>query len=499
VFADWHPACSIRVLVRDGEVLLNYMGGAWIPAASARSVEVENPATGDVLCRVPLSGQEDVDRAVTVAAQAWATWRRVPPVLRARALFRFKNLLERNFEELARTITLEHGKTLDEARASVRRGIENVEHACAVPTLMMGETLEDVAAGIDCETFRQPIGVFAAITPFNFPAMVPLWFWPYAVATGNTFIVKPSELVPLSQQLLFEMAHEAGFPAGVVNLVHGDAEAAQALIEHPGVAGVSFVGSSPVAREVYRAAAAQGKRVQAFGGARNHVVVMPDADLGRTVETAVESCFGCAGQRCLAGSVIVAVGDVYDDLAGRLVDAARRISVGSGLEPGVTMGPLASGRHLDRVCSLIQQGVDDGAELLLDGRGAAVKGLPRGHWLGPTILADDGSSIALAREEVFGPVMVLRRADDLDDACAMVRESPYANATSVFTQNGRIAREFRHEVGVSMIGVNVGVAAPMAFFPFGGAKGSFYGDLKAHGKDAIRFFTDARVVMSRWF
>jgi malonate-semialdehyde dehydrogenase (acetylating) / methylmalonate-semialdehyde dehydrogenase len=485
--------------MREDQVLCNYMGGAWIPASSPRTLEVENPATGELLCRLPLSGQDDVDRAVTVAAQAFTTWRRVPPVQRSRALFRFKNLLEKNFEELARTVTLEHGKTLDEARASVRRGIENVEHACGIPTLMMGETLEDVAAGIDCETFRQPIGVFAAVTPYNFPAMVPLWFWPYAVATGNTFIVKPSELVPLSQQLLFELAHEAGFPAGVVNLVHGDREVAQALVAHPGVSGISFVGSSPVAREIYRTAAERGKRVQAFGGAQNHVVVMPDADLERTVETVIESCFGCAGQRCLAGSVVVAVGGVADELAARLVAAARRIVVGNGLDSGVTMGPMVSGRHLDRVASLIHKGIEESARPLLDGRGLAVKGHPKGHWLGPTILDDVASSRTLAREEIFGPVMVLRRVADLEESVALIRESPYANATSVFTQSGRIAREFRHVVGVSMIGVNIGVAAPMAFFPFGGTKGSLYGDLKAHGKDAIRFFTDAKVVISRWF
>jgi malonate-semialdehyde dehydrogenase (acetylating) / methylmalonate-semialdehyde dehydrogenase len=485
--------------MRDDEVLRNYMGGTWIPASSSRELEVHNPATGEPLCRVPLSGQDDVDRAVTVAGQAFATWRRVPPVQRARVLFRFKNLLERGFEELARTITLEHGKTLDEARSSVRRGIESVEHACGIPSLMMGEALEDVAAGVDCETFRQPIGVFAAVTPWSFPAMVPLWFLPYVVATGNTFIIKPSELVPMSQQLLFELAHEAGFPAGVVNLVHGDRETARALIDHPGVAGVSFVGSTPAAREVYAAAAGRGKRVQALGGARNHVVVMPDADLDRTVDSVIESCFGCAGQRCLAGSVVVAVGDIADELTRRLMAAARRIVVGSGLEPGVTMGPLITGRHLDRVASLIHIGANEGAHVLLDGRGLTVKGCPDGHWLGPTILEDMTSSPTLAREEILGPVMVLRRADSLDEACTMVRESPYANATSIFTQCGRIAREFRQQVGVSMIGVNVGVPAPMAFFPFGGTKGSLYGDLKAHGADAIRFYTDAKVVISRWF
>jgi malonate-semialdehyde dehydrogenase (acetylating)/methylmalonate-semialdehyde dehydrogenase len=479
--------------------LRNYMGGAWIPASSERTLDLRNPATGELLAVVPLSAQQDVDRAVTVAGQAFATWRRVPAVQRARTLFRYKNLLEKSSEDIARTVTLEHGKTLDEARGEVRRGIENVEHACGIPALMMGETLEDVAAGIDCETFRQPIGVFAAITPFNFPAMVPLWFWPYAVATGNTFIVKPSELTPLSQQLLFELAHEAGFPAGVVNLVHGDREVAQALVEHPGVAGLSFVGSSEVARGVYQAAAARGKRVQALGGAKNHVVVMPDCDLERTVETLVESCFGCAGQRCLAPSVVIAVDPIHDEVRDRLVARAKKITVGNGVEPGVGMGPLVSGRHLDRVLSLLHVGVEEGARVLLDGRGLQVKGHPDGIWMGPTILEDVADGSTLAREEVFGPVMILRRARDLDEAVAVVEDCPYANATSIFTQSGKIAREFRRQVGVSMIGVNVGVAAPMAFFPFGGTRGSFYGDLKAHGTDAIRFFTDAKVVISRWF
>ncbi|HUS64193.1 MAG TPA: CoA-acylating methylmalonate-semialdehyde dehydrogenase [Kofleriaceae bacterium] len=481
------------------EHLRNYMGGAWIPASSERTLELRNPATGEPVAVVPLSAQQDVDRAVTVAVQAFATWRRVPAVQRARTLFRYKNLLEKSSEDIARTVTIEHGKTLDEARGEVRRGIENVEHACGIPALMMGETLEDVAAGIDCETFRQPIGVFAAVTPFNFPAMVPLWFWPYAVATGNTFIVKPSEITPLSQQLLFELAHEAGFPAGVVNLVHGDREVAQALVEHPDVAGLSFVGSSDVARAVYQAAAARGKRVQALGGAKNHVVVMADCELERTVETLVESCFGCAGQRCLAPSVVIAVDSIYDELRERLVARSRKISVGNGLEPGVAMGPLVSGRHLDRVHSLLHVGLEEGARLLLDGRGLQVKGHPDGVWMGPTILEDVADGSTLAREEIFGPVMVLRRARDLDEAVAVVQDSPYANATSIFTQSGKIAREFRRQVGVSMIGVNVGVAAPMAFFPFGGTRGSFLGDLKAHGTDAIRFFTDAKVVISRWF
>lgn len=485
--------------MRDSLLLQNYMGGAWIPASGSRTLDVHNPATGEVLARVPLSAAEDIDRAVTVADQALPIWRSVPAVQRARSLARFTHLVERNFEELARTITTEQGKTLDEARVEVRRALENLEHAATAPSLMKGETLEDVTAGLDVESFRQPIGVFAAVTPSSFPALVPLWFWPYAVSTGNTFIVKPSELTPLSQQLVFELAHDAGFPAGVVNLVHGDASSARALVEHPGVAGVSFVGEAQAARDVYRRAASHGKRVQALGGAKSYLVVMPDADLDRTQVVVSESAFGCAGQRCLAGSVVVAVGEVYDQLRRRLLDEAGRIVVGNGLEPGVTMGPLTSGRHLDRACSLIHIGEREGATVALDGRGLEVKGHPRGHFLGPTILEGVTSGMTLCREEMFAPVLMLRRAQTLEEAVALVRESEHAAAASIFTQNGRIAREFRHQAGTSMIGVNVGVAAPMAFFPFGGARGSFYGDLKAHGEDAIRFFTDARVVMSRWF
>jgi malonate-semialdehyde dehydrogenase (acetylating)/methylmalonate-semialdehyde dehydrogenase len=481
------------------ETLTNYIGGQWLAASTSKTFNITNPATGELLARVPLSGRSDVDRAVTVARNAFESWRHVPAVQRVRYLFRFKELMEKRAEELARTVTLEHGKTLDESRGSVRRGVENVEHACGIPTMMMGDTLEDVAAGIDCETIRQPIGVFAAVAPFNFPAMVPLWFWPYALATGNTFIVKPSETVPMSQQLLFQIAEEAGFPAGVLNLVHGDKEVVDALLDHPDLAGISFVGSTPVARHVYKRAAEQGKRVQALGGAKNHVVVMPDADLDKSVAVAVESCFGCAGQRCLAGSVVVAVGDVYDELRERLIASARALVMGNGMDPGTSLGPVVSGRQKDRILSMIEKGIQEGATLALDGRKATVKGYPNGHWIGPTIFTDVTDDMMLAREEVFGPVMVLRRAATLTDAIAMVRRSEYANATSIFTSSGQAARQFRHDVGVSMIGVNIGVAAPMAPFPFGGTKASFFGDTKAHGKDSIRFYTDQKVVISRWF
>src|SRR6266581_1603780 len=344
------------------------------------------------------------------------------------------------FDEIAAIITRENGKTLDEARGSLRRGIENVEHACGIPTLMMGRALEDVAAGIDCEYVRQPLGVFAAVTPFNFPAMVPMWFWPYAIAAGNTFILKPSEQVPLTATRIAELAHEAGFPPGVLNLVHGGKEAVQALLEHPDVAGISFVGSSAVARHVYEEAAKHGKRAQALGGAKNHIVVLPDADFDRAVTNVSESLFGCAGQRCLAGSVVVTPGKAYAPVRDRLVEAAKNLRLGYGLDAEMTIG----------------------------------------------------------REEIFGPVASITRVADLDEAIDVIQRSSYGNATSIFTTSGRAAREFRYRVGVSMIGVNLGIAAPMAFFPFGGTKGSFFGDLKAHGQDAIEFYTDKKVVISRW-
>lgn len=479
--------------------LNNYIGGEWVASSGKETLDVRNPATGELLAKVPLSTKEDVDRAVQSAQKAFPSWRATPPVVRARVLFKMKALLDQHFEEIARICTSEHGKTVEESRGSVKRGIENVEHACGIPALMMGQSLEDVASGIDSETFRQPVGVFAAITPYNFPAMVPLWFWPYAVATGNTFVIKPSEQVPLSTQRITELAHEAGFPPGVLNVVHGAHDVVNGILDHNGIAGVSFVGSTPIAKMVYERAGKSGKRVQALGGAKNFVLVMPDADLDKTVSIATESCFGCAGQRCLAGSTVVAVGDGYERLRDRLVASAKAITVGNGLENGVTMGPVISAKHRERVLSMIAQGVKEGAKLLLDGRDFKASGMPNGHFLGPTILEGVERGSMLAKDEVFGPVMVIRRAKDLAEGIAMVQESEYANAASIFTSSGKAAREFRYSVGVSMLGVNIGVAAPMAFFPFGGTKQSFFGDLKAHGTDAIRFYTDSKVVISRWF
>jgi malonate-semialdehyde dehydrogenase (acetylating)/methylmalonate-semialdehyde dehydrogenase len=478
--------------------LRNYIGGEWVKSATNEWQELTNPATGESLGQVPLSTRADVDAAVQAATHAFKQWRETPPVVRARHLFKLKYLLDQHFDEIAKIVTQENGKTLDEARGSFKRGIENVEHACGTPALMMGKTLEDVASGIDCEFVRQPMGVFAAITPFNFPAMVPLWFLPYAVATGNTFVLKPSEQVPLSQIRIFELAHEAGFPPGVLNLVNGGKEVVNAILEHPDIVGVSFVGSSPVAKHVYTTAAAHGKRVQALGGAKNHIVVMPDADMDRAVNVVSESIFGCAGQRCLAGSIIVGAGEAYEPMREKLMANAKAIKVGYGLDEGVTMGPVVSRKHREKVMSYIEKGVSEGATMTLDGRETSVDRYPSGAFVGPTIFEDVDPSMTIAREEIFGPVASVTRSDNLDDAIEAVRKNPFANAVSIFTTSGKAAREFRYRVGVSMIGVNIGVAAPMAFFPFGGTKGSFFGDLKAHGTDAIEFYTDKKVVISRW-
>ncbi|MDH3292643.1 MAG: aldehyde dehydrogenase family protein, partial [Gemmatimonadota bacterium] len=367
------------------DALRNCIGGEWVESSATEFQEVTNPATAERLGSVPLSTAADVHQAVAAAQHAFRTWREVPPVVRARVLFRLKALMEDHFDDLAATVTKENGKTLHESRGSVRRGIENIEHACGIPTLMMGKTLEDVAAGIDCEYVRQPVGVFAGITPFNFPAMVPLWFWPYAIATGNTFILKPSEQVPLSPTRIVELAHEAGLPPGVLNLVHGGKEAVNALLAHPAIAGISFVGSSPVAKYVYQEASKHGKRVQALGGAKNHIIVMPDANLDQATDNITESLFGCTGQRCLAGSVVVATAEAYEPFRDRLLASAKSLKLGYGLDDGVDVGPLVSARAKEKVLTFIEAGATEGAGLLLDGRAAKVARYPKGQFVGPTV------------------------------------------------------------------------------------------------------------------
>jgi malonate-semialdehyde dehydrogenase (acetylating)/methylmalonate-semialdehyde dehydrogenase len=479
--------------------LKNFIGGEWVDASGSTVLDVRNPATGELLAKVPMSTSADVDAAVRAAARAFPAWRATPPVQRARFLFKLKTLLDRHADEIVALCTAEHGKTHAEARSDVGRGIENVEHACGIPALMMGETLIDVAAGIDCESVREPVGVFAAITPFNFPPMVPLWFVPYAIACGNTFVLKPSEQVPLSQQRIFKLLQEVGFPPGVVNLVNGAKEVVDAFCTHPGIAGVSFVGSSLVAKHVYKTAAEHGKRVQALGGAKNYLVVMPDAEMGRSIQNVCDSIYGCSGQRCLAGSVVVAVGDAYGAVRDGMLAAAKAIKLGDGSNPATTMGPLISEKHRAKVLSYIEKGAAEGARLILDGRAGRPANATGGWWLGPSIFEDVRPEMTIAKEEIFGPVACLMRAKDLDEAVTLLNASEYGNAASIFTSSGKHAREFKVRAAPGMVGINIGVAAPMAFFPFGGTKASLFGDLKAHGSAAIDFYTSRKAVISRWF
>ena len=476
----------------------NYINGQWTSALATEFLEIRNPATGDLLGNTPLSTRADVDRAVDAAAVAFPAWRATPVAERARILFRLKALLDDNKDALARSLTQEHGKLFDDSRGEVQRGIENVEHACGAPTQMMGETLEDIARGIDCETIRQPLGVFAVIAPYNFPVMIPLWFWPYAIACGNTVVLKPSEQDPLTHQMVVDLAERAGLPAGVLNVVHGGREAVKSLLDHPGIKGVSFVGSSDTARFVYSRAAEHGKRVQALGGAKNHMIVLPDANMDATSSAVIASVFGAAGQRCLAGSIVVGVGDAYNAIRERVLDSAASLRLGYGLESDVDMGPVISRKHRDRIVSYINQGQADGARVVLDGRQPRVERFPEGHWIGPTVFEGVTADMPIGRDEIFGPVAGLTHADSLDSAIDLVHRNQFGNAISLFTTSGKAAREFRYRAGISMIGINIGVVAPMAFFPFGGSRGSFFGDLKAQGKDSAEFFTDKRVVVSRW-
>lgn len=459
------------------------------------SLPVFNPATGEVIANVPLSTHEDVDRAVEAAARAYPAWSRTPVMERVRLMFRYKAQLEDHFEDLAAIITRHHGKTLEESRGEVRRGIEVVDFACGAPTLLQGRTLRDVSSGVDQDLYRFPVGVCAGIPPFNFPVMIPLWMFPLAVVAGNTFILKPSERTPLGGQRLAELFLEAGFPEGVLNVVHGAQNAVEALLRHPRVAAISFVGSAPVARHVYEVAAANGKRVQALGGAKNHIVVMPDADPDLAVASILNSAFGNAGERCLAGSVAVAVGRAGDALLGPLRDAAARMVVGPGDQPGVQVGPLIRADHRDRVAGYVAKGVAEGAELVVDGRREMSR---PGFFLGPTILDRVTPSMTVGHEEIFGPVLSFARAATLEDAIDQANEMALGNMATIFTQSGRAARDFRDRVEAGMTGINVPIAQPFAFFPFSGWKGSFYGDLHVHGTDGIDFYTRKKVVVTRW-
>jgi len=476
--------------------LKNYVAGEWRQPASTASREVVNPATGEPISVVPISGPEDLDAAVASARGSLPSWRATATSSRVAHLFALRELMRQRQDDLARSITTEMGKTLGDAAAEVGRAIEMVECATAATTTMQGRNLENVARNVDCETVRQPVGVCAAIVPFNFPLMVPFWFLPFAIATGNCFVLKPSEVVPNTMNLAFELLEEAGVPAGVANLVNGDKTVAEGILDHPGIDAVSFVGSAPVARHVYSRAAANGKRVQALGGAKNFMVVMPDCDLDRTVAGLIGSAFGAAGQRCMAGSVVVAVGDVYERLLAALTEATEAIAVGNGLDAEVEMGPVVSGAACWGIEGWIERGVEEGARAALDGRGN-VRGA--GSFVGPTILDGVRPEMAVAQEEIFGPVLCLMRADDLGEAIEMVNGSRFGNGTSIFTESGAAVRRYRHDVEAGMIGVNIGVAAPVAFFPFSGWKESFFGDLHAHGPDAVDFYTRKKTVTTRYF
>jgi malonate-semialdehyde dehydrogenase (acetylating)/methylmalonate-semialdehyde dehydrogenase len=475
-------------------VLENVIGGRRAPVDGAGLQDVLDPATGERLAEVPLSGAQQVDDAVRAAAAAWEAWADTPVMERARLMFRLQALLERDFEQLAELVVRENGKSLDEARGEVRRGIDVVEFAAGMPTLMMGGALEQVSRGVDTELFRHPLGVVAAITPFNFPAMVPLWTAPIAVASGNAYILKPSPRTPLSAMRLAELFDEAGTPPGVFSVVHGGKEAVNAICDHELIRAVSFVGSAPVARAVYARAAAAGKRAQALAGAKNHIVVMPDADLDLAAPGMFSSAFANAGQRCLAGAVGIAVGEIADELAGRLASLAREARVGAGVDPESTITPVTSEAARQRIAGYIELGRQEGAEVLVDGRHVGGDGF----FLGPTILDRVRPDMRVAQEEIFGPVLALERLGSLDEALDAIARNEFGNASAIFTRSGAVARAFRRRVTAGMVGINVPVPASMAFFPFAGWKGSFYGDLHATGMDGVRFFTETKVVTTRW-
>jgi malonate-semialdehyde dehydrogenase (acetylating) / methylmalonate-semialdehyde dehydrogenase len=478
--------------------LLNYVGGRWVPAAGAERADVINPATAQRIATVPLSPAAAVDEAVRAAKAAFRGWRETPVTERVQPLFRLKTLLERDIDEIARTITLESGKTYAESEAEMRRAIENVEVACGMPSLIQGYNNEDIARGIDEHMFRQPLGVVTAIVPFNFPGMIPLWFMPYAVAAGNCFILKPSERVPMTVQHVVRLCEEAGFPGGVVSVVNGGKATVDALLDHPDVRAVSFVGSTAVAKYVYARATANGKRAQCQGGAKNPAIVLPDADMEMTTRILADSAFGCAGQRCLATSVAITVGEAREGLTPRIVDDAASRRVGFGLDSGVQMGPVITPQSKERIEGLVEKGVAEGGELLVDGRGRVVDGFADGYFVHPTVVANVDPRSTLATTEVFGPVLTMMHVDSLEEAIALVNDRTYGNQACLFTTSGAAARAFRHQVRAGNIGINLGVAAPMAFFPFSGWGESFFGDLHAQGRHGVEFYTETKVVVERW-
>ncbi|NIS79642.1 MAG: CoA-acylating methylmalonate-semialdehyde dehydrogenase [Anaerolineales bacterium] len=480
------------------KTMKNYYGGQWVASTSSEILPVHNPATNEIIGKVPLSPPDEVDKAVQEAQDAFISWEKTPATARIQPLFRLKDLLEEHFDDLARMISLENGKTLGESGGEMRRAIENVEVACGIPIMMQSQFSEDIAEGIDEFMIRQPVGVVTIIAPFNFPGMIPFWFLPYAVATGNTVVIKPSERCPMTMQKIAPLFEEAGFPPGVINLVNGGPETVNAILDHPEVKAVSFVGSTAVARHVYARAAANGKRVQAQGGAKNPLVIMPDADIEMTTQIVIDSVFGNAGQRCLAAATLIMVDEANDIFIPAFRDAAAERVVGCGLDEGVQMGPVITPQSKKRIVSLIEEGLQEGAEMILDGREASITGYEKGNFLLPTILGNVVPEGKVATTEIFGPVMATHEVQSLDEALKLVNGRAYGNMACIFTSSGGSARRFRNEAQAGNIGINIGVAAPMAFFPFSGWKDSFFGTLHGQSGHAVEFFTQTKVVVERW-
>ncbi|MBU8917412.1 CoA-acylating methylmalonate-semialdehyde dehydrogenase [Bacillus sp. FJAT-29953] len=486
----------MSVTKNDTTVLKNYINGEWINSSSEVTLDVPNPATNELLIKVPVSTKDDVDLAVAAAKEAFKKWKNVPVPKRARVFYKYHHLLTENHEELARLIVQENGKAYNEAYGEVQRGIECVEFACGAPTLMMGETLSGIAEDIDSEMFRYPLGVVGGITPFNFPMMVPMWMFPLAIACGNTFVLKPSERTPILANRLVELFTEAGAPKGVLNVVHGAHDVVNGLIEHKDVAAISFVGSQPVAKYVYERTAGEGKRVQALSGAKNHHIVMPDADIDRAVQHVMSATFGSAGQRCMACSAVVVVGD-NDAFVAALKREADKLNIGNGMDEEVLLTPVIRKEHRDKVLSYIEKGLSEGADLIRDGR-KEMSDHPKGNFLGPTIFDHVDPEMTIAKDEIFAPVLSLLRAKDLDEGLEFIRRSRYGNGATIYTNSAKAVRKFREEADAGMLGINVGVPATMAFFPFSGWKDSFYGDLHVNGKDGLNFYTRKKMITSRF-
>ena len=493
----------LEEMIKEVKTIKNYIGGEWVES-KGELVDVINPATCKIIARVPISTKEEINAAVAAAKEAFPDWRRTTPLARSRILFRFKDLLEENFEEVSRIQTQEHGKTIDESRGETRRGIENVEVSCGIPTLMQGYFSEDIAHGIDEWVIPTPIGVFGIIGPFNFPFMIPLWSAPYAVAAGNCVIIKPSSEVPNSQTKLAELAEEAGFPPGVWNVVHGGRTVVNGLLDSPDIAGITFVGSTPTGRDViYKRCGETGKRVIAQCGAKNFMTIMPDCDVDRTVAAMMTSFFGNAGQRCLAAANAIIVGDddsFYKSFMSRVIEQASTIKVGYGLDESIQMGPVRDIEKKAKIVRYIETGIKEGAKLLLDGRKPKIIGdYPDTCFLGPTVFENVAPDSKLGSEEIFGPVMSVMRAKDLDEAIKISNANPFGNGHSIFTSNGKSAREFQYNIESGNVGINIGIVAPVALFPFSGMKDSFFGVLHTQGQEAVRFFTESKVVIQRWF